>query len=533
MFPSKTESLQKDTPGAHDPWITRVRPKMTPPSLKDNTADAERLVKGLKTVLHEQNVVIALPLFNRLNSILRENHFRVDAVLFETGQTWHLIDILPPSENRPLYGLSLDLGTSTVVLQLHDLAGKTTLDEISFLNPQIDIGPDILTRIQSASEEGGLQNLRKKLIEEINRAIGRLSVSRGMTTDTIVGMSVAGNTTMTHFFLGLNPYWICREPYIPVVNKPGILRAEELGLAIHPRAPVMVFPNVGSYFGGDLIAGILASGMTQQEGVSMLVDVGTNAEVVLGNREWIMGCAGAAGPALEGGVAKMGMMAGPGAIDRVRIDPVSGDLTIRTIGGGRPIGICGSGLIDLVAQLYLAGIIDLRGKLVANSCGERLKEIDGIRYYVVAFSQESGTGKDLTLSQPDIDSLVRSKAAMYTILRTITRMVPISFQNIQRFYIAGTFGAYIDPRSAITVGMIPDLPLERYRSLGNTCLDGATKALLSRKSRDEVDRIRDGITYVELNVNQEFMNLFSAAKFIPHTDTFLFPSVKGQVGDIT
>lgn len=533
MLSSKTEKLQKHKPMAHDSWITRVRPEMIPPSLKDNTADAERLIRGLKTVLHDQDVVIALPLLNRLNSIMRENHFHVEAVLFETGHTWHLIDILPVSGNRPLYGLSLDLGTSTVVLQLHDLSKNITLDEISFLNPQIDVGPDILTRIQFASEEGGLENLQKILIHEINRAIRRLSVSWGMATDTIVGMSVAGNTTMTHFFLGLDPYWICREPYIPVVNKPGILRAEEIGVAIHPRAPVLIFPNVGSYFGGDLIAGILASGMTHREAISLLVDVGTNAEVVLGNRDWIMGCAGAAGPALEGGVAKMGMMAGPGAIDRVRIDAVSGNLGLRTIGGGLPVGICGSGLIDLVAQLYLAGMIDLRGKFVTKRCGERLKEIDGIPHYVVVPSQESGTGNDLTLSQPDIDSLVRSKAAMYTILTTITRMVPVSFQDVKRIYIAGTFGAYIDPQSAISIGMIPDLPLETYRSLGNTCLHGATKALLSRKSRDEMDRIRDLVTYVELNVNQEFMNLFSAAKFLPHTDTSLFPSVRGPVRDVT
>lgn len=516
-----------------DPWIRSLVPAMTRPNLKDNTADSERLIKGIKKTLNNAETVIGLSLIGRLPFLLRRYHYDVRAVLWEGGGTWHVIDLFPTSENHRLYGLAADLGTTTVALRLVDLDNGEEIAETNFLNPQVEFGEDILTRIQFASEAGGLENLRKILIEKINRAIGRLSVIRGKTTDAIVGMSVAGNTTMTHFFLGLDPYWICREPYIPVVNKPGILRAEEIGVAIHPRAPVLIFPNVGSYFGGDLIAGILASGMTHREGISLLVDVGTNAEVVLGNRDWIMGCAGAAGPALEGGVAKMGMMAGPGAIDRVRIDAVSGNLGLRTIGGGLPVGICGSGLIDLVAQLYLAGMIDLRGKFVTKRCGERLKEIDGIPHYVVVPSQESGTGNDLTLSQPDIDSLVRSKAAMYTILTTITRMVPVSFQDVKRIYIAGTFGAYIDPQSAISIGMIPDLPLETYRSLGNTCLDGATKALLSRKSRDEMDRIRDLVTYVELNVNQEFMNLFSAAKFIPHTDTSLFPSVRGPVRDVT
>jgi uncharacterized 2Fe-2S/4Fe-4S cluster protein (DUF4445 family) len=330
---------------------------------------------------------------------------------------------------------------------------------------------------------------------------------------------------MTHLFLGLDPFWICREPYIPAVNHPGLIKGSDLGLAVNPQSPVMVFPNVGSYFGGDLIAGILASGMHRRGEISILVDVGTNAEVVLGNREWLMACAGAAGPALEGGVANIGMMAGSGVIDRVNIDPGSGAFRTRTIDNAPPVGICGSGLIDLTAQLFLRGMIDLRGKYVADACRDRLREIGGVRHLVVVPARESGTGKDLTLSQTDIDSLLRSKAAMHTILVTITNMIHISLEDLARFYIAGTFGSYIEPRSAITIGMIPDLPLDRYESLGNTAIEGATMALLSRRDRDAVHRIRDSITYTELNVNQEFMNLFSAAKFIPHTDRSLFPSV--------
>jgi uncharacterized 2Fe-2S/4Fe-4S cluster protein (DUF4445 family) len=333
---------------------------------------------------------------------------------------------------------------------------------------------------------------------------------------------------MTHFFLGLDPYWICREPYIPVVNQPSILTASQVGIDIHPRAPVLAAPNVGSYFGGDLIAGILASGMARQEDVSFLVDVGTNAEVVIGNRDWLMGCAGAAGPALEGGVASMGVMAGPGVIDHVSIDPVTQEFRIRTIDALAPVGICGSGLIDLVAQLFLAGMIDLRGKFVRQACGQRLVELDGIHHLIVVPREASGTAEALTLSQPDIDALIRSKAAMYTILTTISNTVGIPFTQIETFFVAGTFGAFIDPRSAITIGMIPDLPLETYVPLGNSSLEGATQALLSFANREEMFRIRDRITYLELNVNQEFMNLFSAAKFIPHTDQTLFPSVQGR-----
>jgi uncharacterized 2Fe-2S/4Fe-4S cluster protein (DUF4445 family) len=250
--------------------------------------------------------------------------------------------------------------------------------------------------------------------------------------------------------------------------------------------------------------------------------------VVIGNSEWLMACAGAAGPALEGGVASIGMMAGPGVIDKVVIDPHTAAFEIRTIENLPPIGICGSGLIDLVAQLFLAGMVDLRGKFVPRKCGEILADMDGIKHLVVVPSQESGRGEDLTLSQPDIDSLMRSKAAMYTILTTMSNALNIRFNELARFYMAGTFGTFIDPRSAITIGMIPDLPLETYVPLGNSSLEGANMALLSAHAKEEAFRIRDRITYLELNVNQEFMNQFSAAKFIPHTDRSLFPSVRQE-----
>jgi uncharacterized 2Fe-2S/4Fe-4S cluster protein (DUF4445 family) len=305
-----------------------------------------------------------------------------------------------------------------------------------------------------------------------------------------------------------------------------LFRASQAGIVIHPEAPVAVFPNIGSYFGGDLIAGIIASGMAEREELSILVDVGTNAEIVLGNKDWLVGCAGAAGPALEGGVASMGMMAGPGVIDKVSIDGASGRIRFRTIESMPPVGICGSGLIDLVAQLYLAGMIDIRGKFVAEKCGERIQETDGIRHFVVVSSEASATGRELTLAQTDIDALLRSKAAMYAILGTITGLVNVSYQDIRNFFIAGTFGSYIDPQSAISLGMVPDLPLGTYRPLGNTSLAGATRVLLSEKAKEKMDEIQGRITYIELNVNQEFMNLFSAARFIPHTDSSRFPSVR-------
>jgi uncharacterized 2Fe-2S/4Fe-4S cluster protein (DUF4445 family) len=523
-------------------WIKRVTPELAAPSLGDNTADVDRLVKGLRQRLKAVDVRVDFSLVQRLSRELRAYDYCVEGAVYRDGECWRLIDVFDGKEPKGVYGLSLDLGSSTLVLRLVDLTSGETLDEISFNNPQIEIGADILTRIHFAGQDGGLSKLQTLVLDELNRQIGNLAEENGVARRSIVGMTVAGNTTMTHLFLGLDTHWICREPYIPVVNRPDLVNARELGLEINPEAPVLVFPNVGSYFGGDLIAGILASKMTEHEGVSFLVDVGTNAEVVIGNRDWLMACAGAAGPALESGVADMGMMAAPGVIDSVVINPHTVAFTIGTIPerGGTPatenrgpMGICGSGLIDLVSQLFLAGMIDLMGKFVPDRCGERLTETDGIGHLMVVPAEASGTGEPLTLSQIDIDGLIRSKAAMYTILTTIAKTVNIPFEDIGRFFVAGTFGSYINPRSAINIGMIPDLPLETYVSLGNTSLAGATMALLGVDAQKSLFHIRDQITYLELNVNQEFMNLFSAAKFLPHTDRSLFPSVKRWGGDNT
>ena len=516
-------------------WIKTISVNLTPPSLRDNTADVDRLIKGIKKSLDAEEVCVDFSLVKRVSASLRAWDYNVRAVVYQDRNCWRLIHISDDRDREKIYGLALDLGSSTLVLRLIDLENGQTTDERSFHNPQIEIGADILTRIHFAAREGGLSRLQDILIKRLNEEIASLTKKNGIRTKSIVGVSVAGNTTMTHLFLGLDPYWICREPYIAVINSPDLIPSHELGLDTHPGAPILVSPNVGSYFGGDLIAGILASGMIRQDEVSFLVDVGTNAEVVIGNRDWLMACAGAAGPALEGGVADMGMMAGPGVIERVVIDPVTREFKILTIQDQRaantqqgkgPVGICGSGLIDLAAQLYLAGMIDLRGKFVTDRCGDRLIEIDGIRHLVVVPSEDSGTGQALSLAQTDIDGLIRSKAAMYTILTTIANTVNIPLKEIGKFYVAGTFGSYIDPQSAITIGMIPDLPIERYISLGNTSLEGAGMALLSAEAKQSLFQIRDRITYLELNVNQEFMNLFSAAKFIPHTEMSLFPSVK-------
>jgi uncharacterized 2Fe-2S/4Fe-4S cluster protein (DUF4445 family) len=515
-----TNSPPSPAPG----WIFPV--SLSPPSLGNNTADTDRLVRALRQTLAAEQVTVDLPLIQRLPAILREADWKVHCVVLRNRTGAVLLDLFPAAAPRPVAGVALDLGTTRVVMRLVDLTSGTTLEETAFDNPQRAIGPDILARIHHADTEEGLAELGRLIVDSINGAIAGLCRNAGLTPDNVYALSLAGNTAMTHLFLGLSPQWIIREPYIPVVNTPPILEAGPLGIDMSPRGRVLVFPNIGSYFGGDLIAGILFSGIHHREETAFLVDVGTNAEVLLGNRHWLMACAGAAGPALEGGAARMGMPAGPGAIDRVRIDPESKQFDIHTIENKPARGICGSGLIDLAAQLFAAGMVDIRGKFVAETCGERLEEKDGIKHLVVVSAEERFTGKSLTLSQTDLDSLIRSKAAMYTILSTIVGTVGIPFGDIDTFYVAGTFGAFIDPESAIGIGMLPDLPRDRFVTLGNSSLEGAALALIDNNRLAEIDTVRDQITYMELNVNQEFMAKFSAAKFLPHTDQSLFPSVK-------
>jgi uncharacterized 2Fe-2S/4Fe-4S cluster protein (DUF4445 family) len=517
---------KKSLPG----WVTSV--SLPPPCLENNTADADRLLSALKSTLKTAQVDMDLSLLRVLAHRLRDYHYQVDCIVFKDRHRHILIDITDTKAKCPVAGLAVDLGTSRVVLRLLDLITGRILSESAFDNPQITIGPDILTRVHHADSDTGTMELHQLIINGLNDRIADICRISRISPGRIYAMSVAGNTTMTHLFLGLNPRWMIREPYIPVVNTPGVLCAGELGISVHPAARIFAFPNVGSYFGGDLIAGILYAGLHRAEEPALLLDVGTNAEVVLGDKNWLIACAGAAGPALEGGVTRMGMMAGPGVIDRVAICPDTGRFNIHTIDEAPPRGICGSGVIDLAAQMFLAGLLDIQGRLVPGRCGNRLKETDGMRCLVLVPAKESATGEDLTISQADFDSLIRSKAAMYTILRTLTGTVGFELDSLSTVFVAGTFGSFINPASAVAIGMLPDLPLNRYRSIGNSSLGGATKFLTSADSLAEIDQIRDRVTYLELNVNQEFMNRFSAAKFLPHTDRSRFPSVKIH-GDAT
>ncbi|MBF0494992.1 MAG: DUF4445 domain-containing protein [Deltaproteobacteria bacterium] len=496
------------------------------PALGDNVADVDRIKRALRVAYDLNHVWSPLSRLAELSARLRDADFDATITLARSEEGgYQIIDLEAGDTTAANYGLAIDLGTTTIVFALLDVSVGRVISQVSAVNPQVAYGADILTRIHCSAKNEGHLLLRRAVIDGFNQVIHDLVRTAGIKADNIYSLCVAGNTTMTHFFLGLDTFHICREPYIPVVNRPDLTSAAELGIDIHPAAPCLIMPNVGSYFGGDLIAGILASGLNEGDDVSILVDVGTNAEVVLGNKDWLVACAGAAGPALEGGVAKMGMMAGPGTIERIRIDRRTLTPSYSVIGDIKPIGICGSGLIDLLAELFTCGIINSKGKFILESGCPCLVEDEGIWGYRVVPAAESGHGRDVIVSEVDITILLASKAAMYTILRIIPSTVGLDIHDMAKFYVAGTFGNYIDPEMAITIGMIPDLPRNKYQPLMNSSLTGAALALLSAEKRARIPQICDKITYVELNVNAEFMTMFAAAKFIPHTDLSLFPTV--------
>ncbi|MBW1989191.1 MAG: DUF4445 domain-containing protein [Deltaproteobacteria bacterium] len=505
-------------------WVVDV--SVPPASIQDNTGDRERLFSALARADGQPPAAMDHRALAALPAALREKDGRVRCMLVPHASGYAVADVFSAASPPPCLGLAVDLGTTRIVARLADLFSHQVLGEAATDNPQAAIGPDVLARIHHAdAHEDGLAELQRLAAGAVARLGRDLAEEAGRAAEDIRLVSLAGNTAMTHLFLGLPPRWIIREPYIPPANAPDPVEASALSLPFAPGCRVYVHPNVGSYFGGDLMAGIRHLGLHRGTRLQLLVDVGTNAEVVLGNAEFLIACAGAAGPALEGGVTRMGVTARPGAIDRVRIDPVTGEFILHTIGDRPAVGICGSGVIDLAAWLYLTGRLDERGKFVAHALGGRLTEDgQGVPAVVVATAKESATGEPLLFSQADMDSLTRSKAAMYTILCTLADSVGVEFEDIAAIHVAGTFGSFIDPESAITIGMIPDLPLSVYQAAGNTSLQGAASLLFSRRAPAETREIRDRVTYLELNVNQEFMTRFSAAKFYPHTDASRFPA---------
>lgn len=506
-----------------DPLVRRIAIGVPPPSLQNNSSDFERLCVALAKGGVKGPFNASVNVLRALSEQLRRRGGNVAATLHDGDQATEILRI--ESEQEPIYGLALDVGTTTLFARLIELETCKLVAESSDFNSQISCGGDVIHRIIYAGKKGGLDRLRTLVQGSVAGLIDRLLDEAKATREQILAAIVAGNTTMQHLFLGLDPRTIREEPYVPTVTHFPLFRAVEVGLPICDNAPVFLTPSVASYVGGDITAGLLAAGVHHSSKLTLYVDLGTNGEVALGNEEWLSACACSAGPAFEGTGVKCGMRALPGGIERVQHDAETGKLTYRIIGGGIPKGICGSGLIDLLAELRRTDRITARGKLIPEADPQRIRKSGRKAEMLLIDGAETGGSGDIVITDADLDNLIRTKGAIFAGIQTLLKGVGLRAVDIERVVIAGGFGRSLDIGNAIRIGMLPDLPRDRFEYIGNGSLRGAGLALLSRQLWKELHDISRKITYFELSSWPGYMDEFMAALFLPHTDGGLFPSV--------
>jgi len=493
---------------------------LPPPTLEDSVSDAQRLARELLRQHGLRDVAVPVEVLRAAPGALREAGWEIGVVLVRTSVGHQLIDIHPAGGAARAFGVAVDIGTTTIVAHLVDLGTGRTLGASAAVNRQRAYGDDVISRIIHAGEPGGLERLRRAVVDQINVLIGSLANAHEIARDEIVAVAAAGNTTMVHLFLGLPPAEIRREPYIPVVAAPPTCPASQVGLRIHPRAVVAVMPGVSGWVGGDITADVVACGMDRTPELTMLIDVGTNGETVIGNRDFLVCCACSAGPAFEGGGISSGMRAAGGAIQRVEVS-ASGGLAYETVGSVPPRGICGSGLVDLLAELLRAGYMDRSGGLQPGA--PVVREGPGGLEVLVAPAEASATGRDITLTAADIENLLRAKAAVYAGASLLALRIGMDMSDIDRIYVAGGFGAYLDIRKAIMIGLLPEVPLERVTFIGNGSVAGAKMGLLAKATRRRAIEVSRRMTYRELSVDPGFMEEYVSAMFLPHTDCGRFP----------
>ncbi|MGI6065713.1 MAG: ASKHA domain-containing protein [Bacillota bacterium] len=509
---------------AQTPPAQKIYLEMTPPSLVENASDYSRLITELKKHLPKTKFAISNEVLQDLPEILRAGEWGVTVTVVLQDQTAEIISLTPGKDESPVYGIAVDVGTTTVVVALVDLiTGKIVAREGTY-NKQAGFGDDVITRIIYAVEEQGLGELQRLVLETVNELLDKVQKEASVKSEEIVVAVVSGNTTMTHLFLGINPKYIRLEPYIPAASDYPPVKAKELDLKINPRGEVLNFPSVASYVGGDIVSGALVAGLDQSDELVLFIDIGTNGEMVLGNKEWLMTCACSAGPAFEGGGITNGMRAMAGAIERIQISGESFEVQYQTVGNAPPVGICGSGLIDCLAKLRRAGIIDRTGKMQEIASSRLRTGSDGPEF-VLAWASESGNKQDIVITESDIKNLIRAKGAVFAGVRVMLAMVDLPLEAIDRILIAGGFGNYLNIPDAIRIGLLPDLPVEKYQFIGNSSLKGAHLALLSREALAHGDELARNMTYLELSLGNTFMDEYVSALFLPHTDLTLFPSV--------
>jgi uncharacterized 2Fe-2S/4Fe-4S cluster protein (DUF4445 family) len=433
--------------------------------------------------------------------------------------------IEPGDTSKNNYGLCFDIGTTTISTQLVDLNTKKILGTKAAYNRQASFGSDVITRIIYARQPDGLEKLHHAVIDTVNEMIRELIRENGIDLNDVNCALCAGNTTMAHLLLRVDPAYIRREPYVPTANFIPTIRAAEAGIKINPRGLLSCIPGVSSYVGGDTSAGVLSCGIDKEKQLCLLIDIGTNGEIVLGNREFLIAAAASAGPAFEGSGLSCGMRAARGAIQKVKIDAKDFKVSFDVIGDVKARGICGSGYIDIVSQMLKTGLINKEGKLNQLE-GSRIRRGEAGAEFIIAFARESQSGSDIVISEADIENIKRAKAAIFAAALILAKQVGVEFEDIKKIFIAGGFGTYIDIENAVSIGLLPDTERKKFIFVGNSSLAGAREALLSYQAMKQVEQIARQMTYFELSVESSYMDEYMAAMFFPHTDSSKFPSLR-------
>ena len=516
------ESQAKDF--KRKPLTRKIFLDLPRPNAQDNISDLDRILREIKKSEDAAGIQTTLANIRSLPQTLHDADWKVTVTLGNKNNGWEIIQIEPGDTSKRNYGFAVDIGTTTVSGQLIDLNSGKILGTKATYNRQASYGADVISRIIYAEREEGLETLHQSVAGCINEIIEGLSREHKIDLNDATCVLCAGNTTMIHLLLRLDPSFIRRDPYVPTANFLGALRAAEAGIKINPRGILGCVPGISSYVGGDVTAGVLSTGQDKAEELSLLIDIGTNGEVVLGNKEFLIATSASAGPAFEGSGVGCGMRASTGAIQKVRISP-GYEIEFETIANAKPRGICGSGYIDIIAGMLKSGLLDKDGK-IKNVDTRRIRKTELGREFVLVFKEDCDCRTDIVISEADIENLKRAKAAIYAACNILIRHLSQDFGNVKKIFIAGGFGISLNIESAIRIGLLPDLPLERFAFVGNTSLSGARQMILSAQARDTASAIAAKMAYFELSTENAYMDEYMAALFFPHTDLARFPSIK-------
>ena len=499
---------------------------MEAPTLEDTMPDTERLTLALQDALGCQEVRLSYPAVHKLAAVLRQSGFRVTAAGTLHDGVMQVMDLRPFDAPQPMCGLAIDIGTTTVSAVLMDLKTGKLLAKGSGGNGQIRYGADVINRIVEQGRPGGVERLQKAIVEETLQPLTRaLCRSAGVEAERILRCCVASNTTMNHLLLGVDADPVRMEPYIPTFFRWDGLKAGDIRLIANPDARVVLAPNIGSYVGGDITAGTLTSRIWDKDEFSLFIDLGTNGEIVFGNRDFMMSCACSAGPAFEGGDISCGMRATDGAVEAVTIDRETLEPVLSIVGkpDQKPVGICGSGIIDVIAELYRTSAISAKGHFVREN-RRILRDEHGMSRYVLAFGSESDTGREIAITEVDIECFIRAKGAIFSAIHIMLSSLDMDVSVLEHIYVAGGIGSGINMDNAVRIGMFPDVDRELFAYIGNSSLAGAYALTLSTAAEEKVHELAGNMTYLELSTEPRYMEEFVAACFLPHTDRELFPS---------